>query len=283
MSSSNLCSYCNKFFSTKGNLQRHQKIDKHCLILQGKQNKQQQYVCEYCEYNTGLKYNLNKHLKICKKKNEYEEKQKEHEEKMKEDEQKRIRKLEDELLITKTKMEMLYTRTDRLIDNNNTSMFPIGYYHKNLYPNIPVIYLIEDPCDPHHRLTYGRTKSLQRRAYEYYLYFKCVAPIVHHYIPMNNKKTKDIESLLHDVFSKYRVPKKSEWIIGISVEEAIIKINSTIESYEKNKIDNDLELYKKETERKFLQLVIKIFSLLQHYLNYDLINLIITYIKPKTS
>lgn len=99
------------------------------------------------------------------------------------------------------------------------------------YPNTPVIYLISDPCDIYHRLTYGRTNKFGERAYQYYTSFKCVAPTVHFYRQMTVKETKDIEAILHKIFHNYRDPSNSEWLIGITIKEAICKIQSAITLY----------------------------------------------------
>lgn len=294
MSNNNRCTYCSRVFSTKGNLQRHQTTNKHCLRLQNNQYIEL-YTCEYCNYNTSLKHNINRHYKICKKKKEYD-KNKEQD-------------LRDKLLVAETKAKMLkedndilQTKVNNLNENNMKDLkdtlsvinpeFKMIYKeslenlkikdhmaeHPNIvssvkydklsvspekekhdtksdimwkelenkvventnhkfsqelknYSNTPAIYLIEDPCDPYHRLKYGRTNKLRKRVYNYYLNFKCVAPTVHYYIQMNKKETIDIESMLHKVFRNYKDPLKSEWLKGILTDDAISKIVSIIELY----------------------------------------------------
>jgi hypothetical protein len=64
------CSYCEKEFSSKGNLSQHQRTAKYCLDIQGK--KADEFVCEYCNKNFTLTSSLVKHLNICSTKEEIE-------------------------------------------------------------------------------------------------------------------------------------------------------------------------------------------------------------------
>lgn len=109
------------------------------------------------------------------------------------------------------------------------------------YPDSPVIYLLEDPCDSYHRLKYGRTNNFKNRAYDYYENFKYVAPKVHFYKQMTKRETENIESILHKVFQSYRDPPRSEWLKDISIDEAICKINSTINLYTLNNKNSSKE------------------------------------------
>ena len=43
-----VCQYCKGEFSTKSNLNSHQKRTKYCLKIQGK-NKESVFVCEHCQ------------------------------------------------------------------------------------------------------------------------------------------------------------------------------------------------------------------------------------------
>lgn len=126
-------------------------------------------------------------------------------------------------------MEEIQKETHK--ETKNTSALKRKKNMLKAYPAAPVIYLLGDPHDPLHRLTYGRTKNFRRRIYQYYLLFKCVEPIVYFYKQMEEKQVKDIESVLHKIFHKYKEPKNSEWLENISVDKAIRKINSTIELY----------------------------------------------------
>lgn len=70
-----VCEYCQKEFSTKGNVVSHQKTAKYCLIIQGK-SIIEDFKCQYCEKKFTTSQNLNDHLSICKEKpiKQYEEK-----------------------------------------------------------------------------------------------------------------------------------------------------------------------------------------------------------------
>jgi hypothetical protein len=63
------CVYCNNKFSTKTNLNNHQKRAKYCLKLRGvnKQENEYEYKCDACDKNFSGKYELNRHSTICKK------------------------------------------------------------------------------------------------------------------------------------------------------------------------------------------------------------------------
>jgi hypothetical protein len=69
---SHICEYCNKSFSTKGNLIAHQKSAKYCIQRQGIDGVV--YTCEYCHKDLTNKYRLVDHLYICKVKKELDEK-----------------------------------------------------------------------------------------------------------------------------------------------------------------------------------------------------------------
>lgn len=209
-----------------------------CLNLPYKQNTEL-YTCEYCNYNTKRKYNLKRHISICKKK-KYDKN--------------KVRELEDKLLESKTEVKIL-KENNFMLQNIISESKTINNIYSNIsndkrerirdietrvdiksacsenYPEIPAIYLIGDPLDICCRLTYGRTNNFKRRAHDYRLYFKCVDPVVHYYIHMEEKETRDIESILHKVFHNYRDPKNSEWLTGISVDNSICKITSAIELY----------------------------------------------------
>ena len=62
-----ICEFCNKEYSTKGNLLKHQQVTKKCVSLQFKTKKYTQVVhkCIYCEYTTPQKKMLNEHNIKC--------------------------------------------------------------------------------------------------------------------------------------------------------------------------------------------------------------------------
>ena len=65
------CDFCNKSFSTKGNLIAHQKSAKYCLSLQGKENND--FECEFCKKTFTVQKVLNEHLYACKEKKKMDE------------------------------------------------------------------------------------------------------------------------------------------------------------------------------------------------------------------
>lgn len=66
------CEYCEKTFSTKSSLKKHQTTTKKCLEIQIKINKKINFInfkCEYCNKNFTSKQTKDKHYSICIKKN----------------------------------------------------------------------------------------------------------------------------------------------------------------------------------------------------------------------
>ena len=64
------CEYCKKTYSTKSNLNNHQKTAKYCLKIQselGLNNKdtKKSYLCPYCNKNFSSNQRLNYHLETC--------------------------------------------------------------------------------------------------------------------------------------------------------------------------------------------------------------------------
>ena len=66
------CEFCNKSFSTKSNLNYHQKTTKYCLDIQGKSEDCEEFICEYCNKTFTIKSSLLRHLNICSTKDEIE-------------------------------------------------------------------------------------------------------------------------------------------------------------------------------------------------------------------
>lgn len=61
-----ICEFCNKQYSSKGNLSKHQKTTKKCLILRDEPVKDS-YKCEYCNFISTRKDTFSSHQKTCKK------------------------------------------------------------------------------------------------------------------------------------------------------------------------------------------------------------------------
>lgn len=64
------CNFCDKLFTTKYILLKHQKTTKKCLLIQNGINEtplknENIYQCEYCNYSTSRKENLHKHKLSC--------------------------------------------------------------------------------------------------------------------------------------------------------------------------------------------------------------------------
>ena len=66
------CQFCNKFFSDKSNLVKHQQRTKKCLKIQKDQNistiKIRLFKCKFCPKELSSQQSLNYHLNICKSK-----------------------------------------------------------------------------------------------------------------------------------------------------------------------------------------------------------------------
>jgi hypothetical protein len=61
------CCYCNKSFTNKYNMLKHQKTTKKCINLQKILNNEitDEYLCKYCNYNTLRKENIDRHTLSC--------------------------------------------------------------------------------------------------------------------------------------------------------------------------------------------------------------------------
>jgi hypothetical protein len=69
-----ICQYCQKEYSSKSNLLKHQSTTKKCLDLQKSLkivSKIQNFICQYCNKNFSSKYSLNNHENVCKSKKEH--------------------------------------------------------------------------------------------------------------------------------------------------------------------------------------------------------------------
>lgn len=78
-----ICEYCNKQFSSRGNLNTHKKNAKYCLEQQRdiQDIQSPKYQCNFCEKILTSKYRLNDHFVICKVKREIETKKEQEKEK----------------------------------------------------------------------------------------------------------------------------------------------------------------------------------------------------------
>ena len=73
------CEFCKKEFSTKKNLNTHQKTTKYCLEIQKNMNEitnidieSNLHNCEFCNKKFNLKCSLNRHLESCKEKIDFD-------------------------------------------------------------------------------------------------------------------------------------------------------------------------------------------------------------------
>ena len=107
-----LCIYCNKNFSTKSNLNHHQKTAKFCLSSQGIND--ESFKCLYCLKILSTQSRLNSHLSICKVKIDEEKKIKENEKIKKRENKDKIKKYE---LSVKEYQIRLKENEDKLKEN----------------------------------------------------------------------------------------------------------------------------------------------------------------------
>jgi hypothetical protein len=145
-----MCNYCNKNFSTKSNLNHHQKTAKFCLNSQGINDNT--FKCSYCLKILSTNSRLNTHLSICKKKieeerklkenekikkkennyklKEYENKLKEYESKLKEKEHGEIKFKESE-----TKLKEYISKLEELLKQANQTIHDIAKQPKTIQTN----------------------------------------------------------------------------------------------------------------------------------------------------
>jgi hypothetical protein len=121
----NTCTFCNKEFTTRGNLLSHQRSAKYCLEIQGKSI--EDFKCKYCEKKFTTTQHLNEHYNSCKIKKE-EDKKFEINNKIKninEKHQKEIEMLNTTIEKLEKKLETyekrLFDMASRPINNNSNS------------------------------------------------------------------------------------------------------------------------------------------------------------------
>jgi len=101
------CKYCNKEFSNKSNLTRHEKTTKKCNKNNTiKQPKKIQ--CEFCDKELCSKQSLNRHIAICR-----------HAKKCENDIQNIVSKLQDEVTDLKSDKNNLYMKKDNILSLNS--------------------------------------------------------------------------------------------------------------------------------------------------------------------
>ena len=69
------CDFCKKIFKNKYSLSTHQKSVKSCLLLQGKNEEDEncfKYSCRFCDKKFSKDYNFERHEISCKVKKEEE-------------------------------------------------------------------------------------------------------------------------------------------------------------------------------------------------------------------
>ena len=99
------CEWCQRSFSTAGNLKRHQDTARFCLELRGKAVKKETVVvsCRWCDKTFGFASNLRVHVATCKVRRGREREEMEHE---KTQAVQKSEKMADELRHTKRLLEM---------------------------------------------------------------------------------------------------------------------------------------------------------------------------------
>jgi len=95
------CEFCKNIFSTKTNLNSHQKTAKYCLKIQGIEV-QKKYECKWCNKSFAIFSNFERHKKVCKDPKKIEEY--EYQNKIKDQE---IMNVKEENNILKKEIEML--------------------------------------------------------------------------------------------------------------------------------------------------------------------------------
>ena len=95
------CQYCKNIFSTKTNLNSHQKTTKYCLKIQGIEI-EKKYECKWCNKLFTIFSNFERHKKVCKNPKKIEEY--EYKNKIKDQE---IINIKEENNILKKEIEML--------------------------------------------------------------------------------------------------------------------------------------------------------------------------------
>jgi len=95
------CQFCKNIFSTKTNLNSHQKTAKYCLKIQGIEV-EKKYECKWCNKSFAIFSNFERHKKVCKDPKKIEEY--EYQNKIKDQE---IMNIKEENNILKKEIEML--------------------------------------------------------------------------------------------------------------------------------------------------------------------------------
>ena len=141
------CTFCNKTYSTKSNLNKHQKTTKSCLLLQNKYCKSN-FNCEYCLKKFNKSNALYKHNNICKVKWEImlKEQEKKYKKKLKEQEEnyeKKLKELQDRLEnLAKIAIEKP-TTTTTTTNNNVINLSPFNMGDSNIKDKISEFYNLE--------------------------------------------------------------------------------------------------------------------------------------------
>jgi hypothetical protein len=122
-----LCKFCNKVFTSKASLNKHQKTTKYCLEKQGVKN--EEYKCEYCSKILSTQQRLNTHVNMCKLKDKNEVKKYISLSEQKEEEVKKYKSLYEEKekelnkykSLSEQKEEELKKYKDSLSESKNNS------------------------------------------------------------------------------------------------------------------------------------------------------------------
>ena len=154
------CEFCNKTYSNKYNLKKHQKTTKSCLFLQDKVFLQHDedcktiLNCEYCFKKFFRSDNVYKHDKICKVKKKLKAQEEAYEKKLKAQEENHKKKLMEHKIeikdlqdrlenLAKIAIEKPTTSTSTTTNNNVINLTPFNMEDSNIKDKIHEFYNLE--------------------------------------------------------------------------------------------------------------------------------------------
>ena len=109
------CEFCKNVFSTKTNLNNHQKRAKYCLKLRGLDTTQTEHICDSCGKSFSGAYELKRHIGICKNNDSLKKANK------------KIKNLEEEVIKLREKVSILQEDKKNLQDRyDNLSLTAVS-------------------------------------------------------------------------------------------------------------------------------------------------------------